>query len=224
MHEKRIAEMNAYYAHRAQWHDEYMSYTGIEDLERRMAPVIAKLEPYIEDRDIFEIACGTGHWTQVLAKRARTVVATDYNEEMLALTRTKSYERHNVTVLQADAYDLTPMEQKFNVAVGAYWYSHIPIGMIPVFMQGLQNCLVGGGRFVFFDMLYKPEFDEEETTHDAEGNRWGQRSLPDGSSFQVLKNFPNEQDFIKQLGPHATEIECCEYRDLRIWLVTGLMR
>lgn len=224
MHDKKIAEMNAYYAHRAQWHDEYMSYSDIDTLEKRMAPIIEMFENHIVGRDVLEIACGTGNWTQAISRRARSVFATDNSEEMLTLARAKQHERDNVTFALADAYALEPLDRKLDVAVAAYWYSHIPIGMIPVFMKGLRGCLADGGRFVFFDMLYKPEFDDWPASTDGEGNRFGKRTLPDGKSFQVLKNFPSEQDLRTQLGPHAEKIECFEHSELRIWLVTGVMK
>ena len=69
--------MKVYYDRRAPWHDKYMGYLGNGPMEELLSPIIRSIEPYITDRTVLEIACGTGNWTQVLAKRARTVLALD---------------------------------------------------------------------------------------------------------------------------------------------------
>ena len=48
-------------------------------------------------RSVLEVACGTGWWTEVLADIARSVVATDVNEEVLAIARTKAINRRKVS-------------------------------------------------------------------------------------------------------------------------------
>ena len=39
---------------------------------------------------VFEVACGTGYWTEVLARSAASVFATDINDEVLAVARSMS--------------------------------------------------------------------------------------------------------------------------------------
>ena len=68
-----IKEMNAYYDSRAEWHDDYMSYESNAKMEGQLAPIISLIEKYILNKDVLEIACGTGNWTQVLARRAKSM-------------------------------------------------------------------------------------------------------------------------------------------------------
>jgi ubiquinone/menaquinone biosynthesis C-methylase UbiE len=54
--------------------------------------------------DVLEVACGTGYWTEVLIRSAATVLATDINEEMLSLARSRDIDPQRIVFQRADAY------------------------------------------------------------------------------------------------------------------------
>src|SRR4051812_38914247 len=62
-------------------------------------------------RSVLEVACGTGYWTRAIAAMARSVAATDINEEVLAIARTK--EIANAAFHRCDAFEL-PIEEDFD--------------------------------------------------------------------------------------------------------------
>ena len=106
----RIQEMNAYYEKVAPLHDTFMGYTNNEAMEELLAPIIEWVEPFVRDRRVLEIACGTGNWTQVLSKRALKVTAVDRSAAYLALARPKTYAGGNV------AFPFTPPEVSVGTA------------------------------------------------------------------------------------------------------------
>jgi demethylmenaquinone methyltransferase/2-methoxy-6-polyprenyl-1,4-benzoquinol methylase len=72
-----VAEQIAYY--RAHAPDYDVAYLGQHwDVSIEELPVTG---------DVLELACGTGHWTPLLAARARSVTALDAAPEVLALAR-----------------------------------------------------------------------------------------------------------------------------------------
>jgi demethylmenaquinone methyltransferase/2-methoxy-6-polyprenyl-1,4-benzoquinol methylase len=68
------ASMVSYYAERA------AEYERIYHKPERQAD-LRQLRSFVErtfaDADVFELACGTGYWTEILSRTAALVVATD---------------------------------------------------------------------------------------------------------------------------------------------------
>ncbi|MDP9415626.1 MAG: class I SAM-dependent methyltransferase [Pseudomonadota bacterium] len=218
-----VVEMNRYYQARAPWHDDYMSYTSNPDMESLLAPLIADIAPYIVGRDVLEIACGTGNWTQVLAQRAHSVLATDGSADMLTHARTKSYDG-NVTLALADAYTLDTVQDTYSAAFAADWWSHIPKSAIPLFLHTLHEKLRPSASVLFLDMTYQdyPEFTAYR--YDSEGNGITKRGLPNGEEFDVIKNFPTEQELHAYVAEVAEQVRFLEYPTLHRWLFAYILR
>ncbi len=216
--EDLIQQMNAYYDRRAPDHDRLMSYADNDTMEGHLRPLIELIVPHIADRKVLEIACGTGNWTQVLAKRARSVLATDINESTLEIARTKQYAG-SVTFLRHDAYALDELKGVFDVALAADWWSHIPESMITTFVQRLHSRLSPGATVIMLDMTMRDAFLSEPLTIDQDGNRVYRRLTRDGREYPVVKNFPTESDLRKTIEDSAATIEYREFKKLERWLL-----
>ena len=212
-----IPQMNQYYDLRAPWHDSYMSYTSNAEMELLLAPIIQRFERHITG-DVLEIACGTGNWTQVLAKRARSVTATDINQSVLDIAQEKTYEGR-VEFRRVDAYNLDQLPGMFDVAFAGDWLSHVPKREVPVFIGSLHRKLRPAARVIFLDMMPNEWFDAETVFHDEDGNRVSERTVPTGEIFHVVKNFPTEDELRAALAPFADDIEYAVNEPLKRWLL-----
>lgn len=219
-----VEEMKRYYADRVPYHDRYMGYTDNYSMEKLLAPLVERVSRELAGRDVLEIACGTGNWTQVLSKRARSVVATDLIEGYLEQARKKEYAGKNVVFKVADAYRVDGIEGRFTAAFAADWWSHMPHSRIGQFLDALHGSLGPGARVVMLDMLRTPELDEWFSHIDDEGNVVQKRALPDGRTYNVIKNFPTEMELRRQLGNRAFDIDFIEDRQLRRWVLAYSVR
>jgi demethylmenaquinone methyltransferase/2-methoxy-6-polyprenyl-1,4-benzoquinol methylase len=186
-------------------------------MEELLAPVIAPCETYLAGRDILEIACGTGNWTQVLSKRGRSVVATDVNRSVLDLARAKPFDLDNVEFRIADAYELEQVDGTFDAAFAADWWSHMPKSSIPGFLRGLASRLRSGSPVVIVDMLPIKNLTRLGSRYDGEGNFLHKRKLPSGEEFEVVKNFPAERELRDAVAAVATPLGYSVYERLRRW-------
>lgn len=216
--EDLIRQMNTYYDRRALEHDRLMSYTDNASMEALLKPIIDLIEPLISGRRVLEIACGTGNWTQVLAKRAASVYATDINQSVLDIARTKPLEG-NATFATHDAYTIGELGEQFEAAFAADWWSHVPRSALPKFLTSLHSALVPGATVIMLDMTFREFFRNETAYTNAEGNRVSLRTDSEGREYPVVKNFPTAEELRELLADHAESLEFYENDSLERWLL-----
>lgn len=207
--------LETYYARRAA---EYEKIYHKPERQSDLARLRTDLPALFDGERVLELACGTGYWTPLIAARAESVLAVDYNEETLQLARTKPYPKKNVTFQQADAYDLPAWREKFSACFAGFWWSHVPLSRLDGFLEGLKARLAPGARVAFLDNRYVAGSSTPITRRDAEGNGYQQRRLDDGTSHEVLKNFPTAREMEKRLGRHGSEVRFTNYQ--YYWVAT----
>ena len=143
---------------------------------------------------VIEVACGTGYWTERIARTAKRVVATDMAPEPMAIARAKDYGGCPVEFRAADAYALDASLGSFDAACAGFWWSHVPLSRRQAFLDSLHARLQPGARVVMFDNRYVEGAMHPIVETDPEGNTYQRRRLADGSENRVLKNFPSEAD------------------------------
>jgi ubiquinone/menaquinone biosynthesis C-methylase UbiE len=215
---KLIDEMNRYYEARAPLHDEYMGYESINSMETLLKSIIDQIDRIITGKSILELACGTGNWTQILAKRAKSVVAIDVSPSALKIADQKLVDFDNITLIECDAYDLNVINNSFDLIFAADWWSHIPKNMIHSFLKMVNGKLANGAKVVFIDMSLSKYFESETYFYDEDSNRVSLRKLTDGSEYRVVKNFPTKDELINVLTQYGRNVVYEEFASLKRWM------
>jgi SAM-dependent methyltransferase len=144
-----VAEQIAYY--RAHAADYDVAYVGNDDWDRCVEelPVAG---------DVLELACGTGHWTRLLAARARSVTALDAAPEALALA-SRRVRGLPVELVQADVFAWRP-PRRFDTVFFAFWLTHVPPDRFAGFWSMVAAALAPGGRVCFLDDRHQAHASE----------------------------------------------------------------
>jgi ubiquinone/menaquinone biosynthesis C-methylase UbiE len=199
-------ELLDYYQRRATEYEAiYVKPERQPDLARLRAAITEKLR----GRRVLEVACGTGYWTELVARVAAELVAIDLAEEPMRIARSKHYATSPRFVI-ADAYALPESLGRFDAALAAFWWSHIPRQRIGEFLASLHARLERGARVVFMDNLYVVGSSTAISEIDRHGNTYQLRRLGDGTAVRVLKNFPSE-DELRSWLPRSLNLERLEY-------------
>ena len=185
-----------------------------------LAAMKALVSHEMAGHQILEIACGTGYWTQVCAPHAGSVLAVDLVEETLELARAKEYPFGKVRFGAADAHHLEDVPGSFTAGLACFWWSHVLRERIPEFLDGWHRRLGPGARVVVMDNRYVEGSSTPISRTDSAGNTYQLRKLEDGSSHEVLKNFPSSrelEDALRGLSVAARITEfphywCLSYR------------
>ena len=145
-------------------------------------------------QNVLEVACGTGFWTQYIAKGANSIHATDYSPEVIEIAQQKKYGLCPVKFCHSDAYSLSEISGPFSAGFSGFWWSHIPKARISEFLKVFHSRLDKGSLVVFIDNSYVEGSSTPIFRKDSDGNTYQIRRLDDGSEHGVLKNFPTDQE------------------------------
>jgi demethylmenaquinone methyltransferase/2-methoxy-6-polyprenyl-1,4-benzoquinol methylase len=201
--------LKSYYARRAAEYERiYAKPERQADLEQLIKIVCERLA----GRRVLEIACGTGWWTERYAPLAASVVATDVNEDVLAVARSKQYPEQSTRFAVADAFALNQISGEFDAVFAGFWWSHLERAAIPAFLAQLNLRLAGTGdaRVLFLDNRYVEGSSTPITETDTSGNTYQLRKLDDGSTHRVLKNFPRAAELNAVAAPFSRTVQVTE--------------
>jgi len=214
-----IKQTIKYYRKRASLHDTYMNYSSLANTEKLLGALVRLFIRHIQNKNILEIACGTGTWTQVLAKYAKSVLATDSSPEMLKIAKKKCENNTNISFFESDAYQLNNVNQDFDVSFSADWWSHIPKSKIYNFLLNLHSKLHTGAQIIFIDMLPNSSLKLDEYQQDEDSNLFRIRKLPDDSEYKIIKNFPSKEELTTVLKPFVNDFKFYQHQNLKRWLL-----
>ncbi|UTY55716.1 class I SAM-dependent methyltransferase [Massilia sp. erpn] len=206
-----------YYAQRA------ATFDSVYDKPERQADLArlhGRLGELLAGHKVLEIACGTGYWTETIAKTAASVHATDVNPAMLEYAQKRSLP--NTSLALADAWELAPAVGQYTAVFAGFLWSHIRREEQERFLAQLRAKLGKDVLLVVMDNCYVDGSSTVIARTDADGNTFQLRTSPTGERFEVLKNFPTDSYLRKKLA-HAV-------REIRIerlpyyWLLTARLK
>jgi len=184
-----VDETTVYYERRA---GEYDRIYGLAHWQRDLAVLDDVVATFAAGRRVLEAACGTGYWTQCLARTAAYVCAVDVNGATLEVARTRAYEPGAVSFVQADVYRALPLAARFDGGFAGLWLSHVDVRRMPAFLDAFHTALAPGSAVMLFDERESESRGRATARVDAAGNRYEKRRLADGSRFEILKNWYDE--------------------------------
>jgi SAM-dependent methyltransferase len=214
-------DLVAYYDRRAPHYDRMYDLPERQsDLEHLRSLLSAR----IAGQEVLELACGTGYWTAVLARTARSVLATDLSKASLSIARKREIPNGCARFAIADAYSPEEIPGDFTAIFAGFLWSHVPHGRRPPFIQGLNRRLTRGGLVLLCDNRYVEGSSTPLAARDEDGNTYQQRPLDDGTIHKVIKNFDSRADLERSFVPVAEKLEVIEldYYWLLAYRVAGV--
>lgn len=207
-------QLSAYYRKRA---GEYDRLYHTPEYQSDLARLRRWLTEHTRDRTVLEVAAGTGYWTEVAARAARAILATDRNENTLAIAAKRCLGK-SVRFMVADAYELPKLSSQFDVAMAHLWWSHVERRRRRAFLRQLVAKLRPQGTLLMIDENFARRCTAQASRRDQNGNRYETRMLRAGN-FEIIKNYPTGGD-LRQI----VEEVCSDVRIIRLryfWAIQG---
>lgn len=164
-----------------------------QEEQRRIAKT---LQLVLKEKDVLEVACGTGYWTQFLSRTARSIHATDLVEETLEIAKTKKYACPIKFSIE-DAYGLSFSDKSFNGGLTNFWFSHIPKSKINSFLKDFHRVLKKGSPVFIADNVFIKDIGGKLIKKSNDENTYKLRKLKSGEQFLVLKNYYSKDILIR---------------------------
>ena len=140
---------------------------------------------------MLELACGTGLWTERLARAAARVTALDASPAMLARNRERLSAAglaDRVAYEQVDLFAWQP-ERAFDAVFCGFWLSHVPEERLDPHLASIAGALRPGGRLFFVDSRREPTACSPDQPLAAAGEALAVRRHTDGRIFHAVKVF-----------------------------------
>ncbi|WP_020060728.1 class I SAM-dependent methyltransferase [Bacillus sp. 123MFChir2] len=198
--------MKAYYSNRAKSYEEvYFREDPIRQAE--LIQIKDVLKEKFTGRDVLEVACGTGYWTQYVAETAEHITALDYSEEVLTIAKAKRLLPAKVSFVQGNAYKLNQLAKTFNGAYANFWFSHIPKENIFSFLEQFHEVLESGSIVCIVDNMYNEGMGGTLISKPNDENTYKIRSLASGQQYEIIKNYYSKEELTTIFEPFAVDLE-----------------
>ena len=210
--------MEEYYGERGPEYDQ------IYQVERRQDDLIQLKTWLIErvrGRTILEIAAGTGYWTEVAASVAKAITATDRSPELLEIAARRGLGLH-VKLLSADAYRLPNFSESFDAGIAMLWWSHVEKQRGVEFLAHFASRLLPGSLILMIDQIYVEAFSSPISRQDEWGNLYTLRSLANGATYEIIKNYPSDEELRAAFAEVCEDI--CLIRTSEFWALSAQVR
>jgi SAM-dependent methyltransferase len=210
-----VKEVAEYYDSLAKGYHRRFGYDKVNDTQE-FNEIRDLISGIFTGRDVLEIACGTGYWTSIVARVAKSVMATDLNRSMISEAEQLLSGYKNISFDEADAFSLKNITGLFSGAISVLWWCHVPRKKIPVFLNALHSKLKPGSKVLHICQL--EDLDSRNHTIEPNGDTIAQRKSEE-RIFKIIKNIPSEPYLREILGNVARDIKYSRYPDSGLWNV-----
>ena len=202
--------IKTYYKKRAKVYDQSMYFRDEPNRNKEIVEITKIVKKIFKDKNIIEVACGTGYWTQITSEVAKKIKATDAVREMINIAETKKYSCP-VDFEISDASKLSYKNKAFDAGLANFWFSHMLKADIPKFLKEFHRVLKSGSIvFLCDNVFHKDPFETPFVEEEENGFRI--RKL-DGKRYKVIKNYYLKDELVKIFSSYA--------KNSKVNIVTG---
>lgn len=180
------------------WDGVRQSYIDDEaNLSVEQRRTIEQIQRVFSGRRVLELAAGGGRWTKHIARTAKSVLATDTSEQVLAIGRSLVKEA-NVDFVQSDAFDLGQLDERFDAAFHFNFINHLAYSDWPRLVKSLHRKLSRGAVVVMGGQRYRASKSDDGIDY------YSDRECSNGKRYRLIDNLPDE-DQVKFVIGHLVE-------------------
>ena len=193
-------DMVKYYGDRAKEYEEIYAWRD-PNRQKEQDLMGEELKKAFNGKRVLDIGCGTGYWTQVFSKTAKSVLGIDINEAVLDIARSKEYGCPSEFKVM-DAYNME-LEEKHTGAVASFMLSHVLKQDMNGWIDHIYDQLEPGASVFIADNTFVEGIGGKLNTKLGDPNTYKLRTLNDGSQHMIVKNYFTVKELVGLFGAHT---------------------
>ena len=189
--------------------------------QSELAEMYALSRRVLADRQVLDLACGTGFWTRIVSEQARSVTAIDINPAMLTEAGKKRYHVP-IHFVRADYFYPPFLSARFDALLASFVVSHIRRQEINRLRDVVRQTVRPGSPAFLCDNNLICEIIPELIWDEEHINSYKTRRLENGEEYVILKNYFDRRE-LESLFQSWGRIEQIMFKDY-YWAVVLTVR
>jgi len=161
-----------------------------------------ELKQAFRGRNVLDIGCGTGYWTERVSETAERIMGIDINEAVLEIAGSKTYGCPT-EFRQIDAYSMDFPPDTFTGALASFWLSHVHREDVDGWIEHMHSVLAPGARVFIADNTYIEGVGGRLVAKEGDPNTYKLRTLNDGSQHLIVKNYFTAEELVELFSRHT---------------------
>jgi cyclopropane fatty-acyl-phospholipid synthase-like methyltransferase len=151
--------------------------------------IASTIEELLVDKQVLELGCGGGGWTEAIAKVARSVLAIDNSPDSLAIALQKELLSDKVKFRYGDWNIWEDCPETFDAALVSFWFSRLSKQDTAQFLRKLHSYLKPGAIVFIVDNIYLPESSDRLFKQPGNKDTFKIQQLNRDIKHQTIRNY-----------------------------------
>ena len=197
----RDKNIEKYYNRRALEYEQ-IYFREMPDRRKEIEDEVSFVKKICSGKDVLDIACGTGYWTERISETANSITVCDISKEMLDVAKKKQYHCP-VQFVRSNLNQLPFAPDSFDIIILGFWFSHHPRQDYQNLFKSISFPLKPKCPIWIIDNNPPAEGPTMHSHHlDEFGNNFKSRYLDNQEEFVILKNYFEKDELIKIFTPY----------------------
>lgn len=181
---------------------ELIYFREMPDRRKEIDDEVGYIKKLCAGKEVLEIACGTGYWTERISETAVSITACDISSEMLNIAKNKKY-RCPIYFVRSNLNQLPFATHSFDIVILGFWFSHHPRQDYRHLFKNISTPLKSGCPIWMIDNNPPAEGPAMHSHHiDEFGNNFKSRYLDKQEEYVILKNYFEKDELREIFTPH----------------------
>ena len=169
--------------------------------------IAADLTIALAEKRVLEVACGNGRWTQIAARAAKHITATDIAQNLLDNAMGLPIPPGKVDFIRCDAFDIATIAGPFWAGLHMNFINHLPLDTVPRFLDAFHSALGQDATVICGSQKFRGSANEPVYERPGTSDICSMRHNDAGDEIEVIDTLFTEDLLRGLLAGRAADLQ-----------------